>query len=606
MINRKISIGTVQFAINTEQNSHMLAEHPLGSISRMFSELLSQNLSFIGFQSDNASLIISKPELNTTKQLIYTSMLPIETARKIFDERFYDYLIFGELKFETTLKAEITLINRFNDKSLRRELSLKSYDFFELSVNIIEESLKLMDLTIDLSDLKKLISYSTDNIKSWGWYSLSYEKELDNQDKILSLEKSLPHSPNFDIAKLKKAIIEFEETNNPENLNNICKTLDNDLINYFAFQYELIKENFIAFNLYKISYYKNLNQPGILYKLIKLSYNNNDNKNLKLYINKYISDINGQDFDYDNIPLYMYFAGEENLAIEKLNKGIELNPDNAKIYTTLAYIYMSKENFTKASELYEKSFSLIKDVNVLEDWTSVLIKQKDYKKVIDLINKYNDDLVLNSGILCNLGLSYIALDQKNDALKALEKGIKIDKNNSKLNSLLGNIYLEQKAFSRAQKYFYLALQSEPNNYLWNINMGDLYFEQENFEEADKYYIKALDINNSINIPKKLICEGHSFEKIKMFQEAINKYIKASKFLPENFLPIMRISEIFILNNDYDMAIDILEKNIDKFPLNINLWNTLLKLYKIKQNSFFGGKWKKKVELTQNKINELKK
>lgn len=605
MIDRNISIGTVQFAINTEQNSHIMADHPVGSISRMFTEIISQNLSYLGFQSDTASLIISKPELNINKQLIYTSILPIETARKIFDNRFYDYLIFGELKFENVLKVEITIINRFNDKSIRRELSIKNYNLFALSIDVIEESLKLIQLDLDLSNLKEINKYSTNSLKAWGWYALSYESDLDNSDKILSLEKAINQDNYFVMAKLKQSIIEFEENNDFDLLKQNCSEINSDLINYFAFNYEILKEKNLSFSLYKISHSHNLEQNEVLPKLIKLAYDNNDLENFNTYINKYIESVGESDFDYENIPLYIYLSGKYDLAIEKLTQGIKLYPFKSKIYTTLAYVYMSEHNFKESANFYEKSFELNKDINVLEDWTSVLVKQKEYKKVINLLKIHNEDLIPNSGTLCNLAISYIAINDKDTALKILEKAVRNDKNNPKLNSLLGNIYLDQKSFSRSQKYFYLALQDEPNNYLWNVNMGDLYFEQENFIEADKYYDKALHINNALSLPKKLITEAYILESKKMFQEAINKYIKASKLLPKTFIPVKLMTKIFVENKDYDTALNILESKIDIFLNDIDLWILLLEIYQNKENSFFGKKWKTKSQLAQNMINQLK-
>ncbi|MFN8577613.1 MAG: tetratricopeptide repeat protein [Candidatus Sericytochromatia bacterium] len=604
MINKNISIGTVQFAVNTEQNSHLLAEYPIGSISRMFSELISENLNFLGIQSDTASLIISKPEENTTKQLIYTSMLPIETARKIFETEYYDYLLFGELKFENLLKVEITLINRLNDKSFRRELSIKDYDFFNLSINIIDEVLKLIDLDISLDKLKDLLIYSTNNLKSWGWYSLSYEKDLDNDDKILSLEKSLEEFKNFELSKIKLMTTNLDESKNFD-LSKALEDTNFNLTNYLANQYELKKEYSISYSLYKESYKKNKDQNNILSKIIKLSYELKKIEEFNLYIKQYVDNTNENTFNYEEIPFYLFLAGEERLALEKLLRGLELKPKSSKINSLLAYIYMTKNELDKADKYYEKAFDLYKNLNILEDWTSVLIKKNDFEKVITLINNYIDDLPSNSGILCNLAISYLAMNNEDKALKNLEKAVKIDKDNPKANSLLGNIYLDKKSFSRAQKYFFLALQIEPNNPIWNINMGNLFFAQDDFEESLKYYNKAKEINNNLNIPNLFICNGVKLEKEGNKQEAINSYIKASKYLKGIFLPIQKMTQIFINENQIDEAVDILEKDYDKFKNNTEFLNMLYELYKSKEKGFFKGKWKKKSEEIELKLNSLK-
>lgn len=606
MINKKnISIGVVQFAVNTENNSHLLADNPLGSVSRMFAEIISENLLFLGVYSDIASLIISKPEEKTHKQLMYTSMLPIETVRKMFEGQYYDYLIFGEIKFENTFKVEITLINSLDDKSFRRELSLKNYDFFEMSTKIIYEVFKLINFDINLDKLNSLSKYSSDYLKSWGWYSLAYEEELENADKIVALEKAIDASDRFDMAKLKLLILNLEEHKyKVKNLSDELKDTDYQLINYFAYILEAKKEYLAAYILLKVSYEKNSEQSLVLEKLIKLSEKNDDYSKMNYYLEDYLIKVNDQDFNYEEIPLQLYMSGKTQIAIEKAKKGETIKPDSAKIHSTLAYIYMNENDFENAESEYERSFNLSRDVNVLEDWSSVLLKNNKNEKLVDVINKYSDDLPFNSGLSCNLGIAYINLNQKEKAIEILEKAVKSDKDNVRLNSLLGNIYLEKKSYARAQKYFYSAIQNDPENYNWYINMGNLYFEQEDFKEAEKYYIRAKAIKNDLRIPQQVICQAYQLKKEEKYQEAMNKFIQASKLSPDLFLAKYEIANLFFENQSIDEAIEFLEKDLEKFSKEPKLWNLLSKIYTEKGNSFFGKKWKVKANEAMEKYNTL--
>lgn len=606
MINKKdISIGVVQFAVNTENNSHLLADNPLGSVSRMFAEIISENLLFLGIYSDIASLIISKPEEKTHKQLMYTSMLPIETVRKIFEGQYYDYLIFGEIKFENTFKVEITLINSLDDKSFRRELSLKNYDFFEMSTKIIYEVFKLINFDMNLDQLNNLTKYSSDYLKSWGWYSLAYEEELDNADKIVALEKAVEASDKFDMAKLKLLILNLEEHKyKVKNLSDELKDTDLELINYFAYILEAKKEYLAAYILLKVSYEKKSEQSLVLEKLIKLSEKNDEPSKTNYYLEDYLIKVNDQDFNYEEIPLQLYMSGKTQVAIEKAKKGEKIKPDSAKIHSTLAYIYMNENDFENSESEYEKSFSLARDVNVLEDWSSVLLKNNKNEKLVDVINKYSDDLPFNSGLSCNLAIAHINLNQKERAIEVLERAVKSDKDNVRLNSLLGNIYLEKKSYARAQKYFYSAIQNDPENYNWYINMGNLYFEQEDFKEAEKYYIRAKTIKNDLKIAQQIICQAYQLKKEEKYQDAMNKFIQASKLSPDLFLAKYEIANLFFENQSIDEAIEFLEKDLEKFSREPKLWNLLSKIYTEKGNSFFGKKWKAKANEATEKYNAL--
>ncbi len=609
MINKNnLIIGVIQFAVNIENNSHFLAEYPLGSISRMFAELISENLLYLGLNSDVASLIISKPEEKTHKQLMYTSILPIETVRKVFEGQYYDYLIFGEIKFENTLKVEVSLINSINEKSFRREISLKNYDLFDMSIKIIREILGLIDdIDIDLEKINEISFYSSNNLKSWGWYSLSYENDLDYNDKLVALNKSFENSPEFLISKLKSIIISIQDKKyHFEELNESVKYIDYKLINYFATLLISKKEYKVAFDLLKISYKNNSNQNiDVLTQLIILSNNNKDKENLDYYIEEYIEKTNENNFNYNDISLILYNNGRKKLALEITLKGLELYPDSFKINSTLAYIYMNEGNLDKAENYYEKSFSLSKSSGILEDWSSVLLKNDKNKTLIEIFNKYSDDLPFNSGLACNLAIAYINTNQQDKAIEILEKSVKSDINNVRLNSLLGNIYLKKKSYARSQKYFSLAIQNDPKNYNWYINMGNLFFEQEDFNEAEKYYIRAKQIKNDLIIPQYIIIQGYNFKKDKKYQESLNKFIKASKLLPDSFIPIYEIAKLFFENNSTDQSIDILENNIDKFSDKIQMWELLNKVYLEKGNSFFGKKWKLKAQDASNKFNILK-
>ena len=265
---------------------------------------------------------------------------------------------------------------------------------------------------------------------------------------------------------------------------------------------------------------------------------------------------------------------------------------------------MNEKDFEKSEKYYEKSFELSKSASILEDWSSVLLKNNQNEKLIDIINKYSQDLPFNSGLSCNLAIANLNLNQKEKAIDILERAVKSDINNVRLNSLLGNIYLEKKSFSRSQKYFSLAIQSDPGNYNWYINMANLFFEQEDFNESKKYYIQAKKIKSDLNIPQYLVIQGYQLKEEKQYQEALNKFVQATKILTDSFIPTYEIAQLFFENNSFDETIEILEKNSDKFKNESRLWDLLSKAYLEKGNNFFGKKWKVKAEDAQNKYNQL--
>ncbi|MEK7432508.1 MAG: tetratricopeptide repeat protein [Cyanobacteriota bacterium] len=604
-----ISIGTIQFAVNTEENSHLMAEHPIGSISRMIAEMLSEKLSFLGIISNTARLIVTKPNEINHKQVVYDSMLAIETAKKILKEEYFDYCLYGQINFKEVIEVEISLLDSRDDKSLwRRVIKERNNNFLNISTRIIEEVSKILDLEINLNSLSFLDSISSNNLKAWGWYSLFYEDELSFEDRKSALLKAIELDNNFIFAKLKLISLKLSEEKDVEKALNeleiLLEKIDKSVLNFLA--KNLIKqEKYYAANIfYDYSLKKDPNQTNIFLDIMKISEELKNNDKLKFFINKYIELTKPENINYEKIGYFFTASGNMEKALEILIKADDYNIKSGKIYSMIAFIYLNKNDFKKASLYYEKSFSLIFSETILEDWSASLLQTSDYNKVIDVIEKYRDDFPHNSGIECNLAIAYLNLKNKDKAIKILDYCVKKDKDNPKAAALLGNLYFEQKSYTRAQKYIIIASKKEPNNFYWQKLLGDLYFETGDFLEAEKYYLNTISLKNDIRIPKYIFIQAEKDKNDKKYLVAIKKYYSAYSLDSSLFKSIEEIYNIFVLLDEIDNGIDffenILEKNIDKSLI----WLSLHKLYQAKAKGFFAKKWKNKSEVALDNYNDL--
>lgn len=607
---KNLTIGIIQFAVDASENSHLFSEHPLGSISRMMAEILSERLNYIGIYSSVAKLIVTKPEENTYKQLIYTDILPMETARKVFETENFDFLLYGKISFEKQLKIEFAILDAHNYENIwRREFNSTNYNFAEISERIISETLKILNLDNETSILKELAKYSGENLKAWGWYAVSFEEDLNYSDKEAALYKAIEYDINFTEASLRLAYYQLSNKEKVEkiisNLENTYKELNYKLLNYYGNLAFINNNYFVSSIFYEYSLKINLNQSTPFKKLLKSYFELENKEKLAFWLDEYQKNISEENLDFENLPYYLLLCNRNEEALKIAEKAIFIYKDNPKLLANTAFMYTKFERFTEAEELYEKSFTLSYNDKVLEDWSAAILKSKNYNKAIEIINKYKEDLPYNSGVECNLALAYMSLDKEDKALKILEKTVKVDKENAMVQALLGNIYMKQKSYPRAQKYLSLAHKLQPENPNWLKSLGDLFYYMGDKQEALKYYENVIKTSNSIKMPQYLYLKAENLKNESKLKEALETYYKAFK-LDEQFLdPLEKIALIFFEDESYDKAIEFFQKYLEKDDKNPDIWFNLHKVYTIKSKGFFKKNWKIKAEEALKKYESLK-
>ncbi len=152
-------------------------------------------------------------------------------------------------------------------------------------------------------------------------------------------------------------------------------------------------------------------------------------------------------------------AGDTTLAIDILNKDIEVDKSYYLNYFTLGQIYYNQEKFDEAAEQFQKSLKA---------------KKKHY-----------DSLYL-------LGNTQMKLGDIDAAFESFTLGIKKDKKHkSRFQDGLGLVLMEQEEYSKAETLFRKALVEESNNAMYHIHLGDANFYQGVPSLAIAEYQKAL-------------------------------------------------------------------------------------------------------------------
>lgn len=142
----------------------------------------------------------------------------------------------------------------------------------------------------------------------------------------------------------------------------------------------------------------------------------------------------GLEPDWDQLiylqGICLYNLDKTKLALEALNHGLELNPQNNAIFGYIAYINFNEKNFEKALDYANKALEIEpEDVFALNTRSSALVK----------------------------------LDRQEEAFETIEGALNHDPNNDYTHANYGWGLLEKNDHKKALEHFKEALSHQPNN-----------------------------------------------------------------------------------------------------------------------------------------------
>ena len=251
---------------------------------------------------------------------------------------------------------------------------------------------------------------------------------------------------------------------------------------------------------------------------------------------------------YDFLIENQLNAGLIDDALETAKKAGSDFPKEAKYLHLTATIYKTYKNNTKAAyEYMENCLKLFNNVTDNPDYalyTALLAAElKDYKRALNIVNALIKKDEENSQYYIVRADIYSAQNKEKQAVKDLEKAVKLDNNNT-AKLMLAEIYLTQGNEDKA--IVLLEEVSQENENLSAVieqNIGKIYTDSGNFDKAievyrrlaDKLYGKSkaiilMQLGDVLNKAGKYEEAGHVFEELTTLapNDTINYYI-AGKF-----------------------------------------------------------------------------
>ncbi len=201
--------------------------------------------------------------------------------------------------------------------------------------------------------------------------------------------------------------------------------------------------------------------------------------------------------------------------------------------TSLSFIYYANKDYTRSLKYILNSVELqkrIKDsISLSASYNNIAIIYKNMGEFDKAINYNNLSLEISKlkkskiGIgksYSNIGRIYGIIGKRKKAIKYYNLAIENNKNSNIKNSIpfrnIGDIYLEQKKFNKAEKYYLNALKIETDNHQNNL-LSNIHKDLQKVALLKKDYKNALIYQKKADLIDKSNVEQANEEKIKMLE-----------------------------------------------------------------------------------------
>jgi tetratricopeptide (TPR) repeat protein len=363
--------------------------------------------------------------------------------------------------------------------------------------------------------------------------------------------------------------------------------------------YEFLKKDTEAIKIYEQAVNKFAKNPLPLIALAKLSYKMGKESEAIQYLK------NAQKLDEKSILPQIALAEIEveqkkhRQALTRLTNILNKTPNDTKAQRLIAHLYFKDKQFDKALITYTEIINKIpNDSDAYFQRGRVHLALHNNKlgaADLDKAIKYNSHnynaRLLFANVLANSGDYSLAIDQLNTIIEK-------QKNNPKLRSLRGRMYLNINKLKEAKADFNFIIKRNPKSSLGYYNLGLLNEAENNLDIAYDYFMKALQIDNNninalkkaclilikrkkiddaINLAKKHLAESNRkahihnlLGQIYLFDKkeklAINEFKQSLQINPDFIDSMMRLGILYRKSNQNEDALAMYQKALKAKPM----------------------------------------
>jgi Flp pilus assembly protein TadD len=155
---------------------------------------------------------------------------------------------------------------------------------------------------------------------------------------------------------------------------------------------------------------------------------------------------------------------------------------------------MEQRNWDRSRQLYLQALGLKSDTpDVHYGLATVCFQLKDLPSAAHHFKEVTRLDPLRAGAYINLGAVYNLLDQLDDAIPALRRGIQLDSHRAEGYYNLGLVYRRKRQLDLAMQAYQEALRVNPRMADAHYNLANLYVEAQKYGHAITHYRHALEL-----------------------------------------------------------------------------------------------------------------
>ena len=233
--------------------------------------------------------------------------------------------------------------------------------------------------------------------------------------------------------------------------------------------------------------------------------------------------------------------GQEEKAMEYYSKALEINPELPMAYYNIGTIKSDKGDLESAKENFLKALKLDPQMPIaMHQMGETLLREGKIEEAKNYFKKLaeggaREDKGFNARLAgySSLGKLYLAEKNFEEAEKYFLKGLELSPQNPELCYSLGNMYEDQGKMEAAEKEYKQILAATPGfPYAYN-GLGNLYAEMgKNLEKAEQLLLTGQQIDPSLK-PHFLDSLGWVYFKQGKLEEALAKVEEAIALTPKD-------------------------------------------------------------------------
>ena len=197
-----------------------------------------------------------------------------------------------------------------------------------------------------------------------------------------------------------------------------------------------------------------------------------------------------------------------------------------------------------------------------------LMAQGKYEFALEKFQTAQEDSPKYIECYTNLGNALSCLERYDKALENFKKGLMLDEKSAIINFDIGNIMYLKGDIAEAIKYYNRADECGTLSADMYDVMAELFIETQDYTQGLRF------INRAIKIEP--LNGEYYLEKVRIFieqekvDEALETLSELNKLLPDVYDAYDMMSEIYTIKQDFNKAMEIVEKGIEKFPEDENM------------------------------------